>query len=147
MKILLLLSALLFTAGENDPKSDQILGRWISAEKDLAVEVYKADDRYLAKVVWFDCSKPNTPPMAQHFDTENPNPKLRSRPWLGMVVLNNLGFNGKDEWNGGTVYDPNSGRTYRTVVRMASPNAIIVRGFWGIEFLGKNMRFNRVAIK
>ncbi len=147
MKVLLLLSALLFAAGDKEVKSDQILGRWLSAEKDLAVEVYKVNGRYAGKVVWFDCSKPNTPPMSQHFDTENPDPKLRSRPWLGMVVLNNLGFDGSSEWNGGTVYDPNSGRTYRTVVRLASPTSIIVRGYWGIEFLGKNMRFNKVGPK
>lgn len=117
----------------------------MSAEKDLAVEVYKVNDHYAGRVVWFDCSKPGTPPMAQHKDTANPNPKLRSRSWLGMNVLDDLRFNGTDEWNSGTVYDPNSGRTYRTVVRMASPKSIIVRGYWGIELLGKNMRFNKVA--
>ncbi len=116
----------------------------MSAEKDLAVEVYKLNDHYAGKVVWFDCSRPGTPPMSRHFDTANPNPKLRSRAWLGMNVLNDLRFNGSDEWNSGTVYDPNSGRTYRTVVRMASPKSIIVRGYWGIELLGKNMRFNKV---
>ena len=146
MKIFALLSTLfLFINSEPNPTSDQIVGRWMSEQKDLAVEVYKVDGHYAGKVVWFDCSRPGTPPMAEHRDTENPNPRLRSRSWLGMNVLNDLRFNGTDEWNSGTVYDPNSGRTYRTVVRMASPKSIIVRGYWGIEFLGKNMRFNKVA--
>ncbi len=146
MRMLALLSVLFFfRPADTNTISDQIVGRWMSEQKDLAVEVYKVKDHYAGKVVWFDCSKPGTPPMAQHFDTENPNPKLRSRPWLGMNVLNDLKFNGTDEWNSGTVYDPNSGRTYRTVVRMASSKSIVVRGYWGIELLGKNMRFNKVA--
>ena len=144
---LLAIFALFFFFTPNPPAvtSDQIVGRWMSAEKDLAVEVYKFKDRYAGRVVWFDCSKPGTPSMAQHYDTENPSPKLRSRSWLGMNVLNNLRFDGTSEWNGGTVYDPNSGRTYRTIVRMPSPRTIIVRGYWGIELLGKNMRFNKVG--
>ena len=85
MKPFLLLSVLFFVRpADNRVVADQIVGRWMSAEKDLAVEVYKVNDHYAGRVVWFDCSRPGTPPMAQHRDTANPDPKLRNRSWLGI---------------------------------------------------------------
>lgn len=123
--------------------SDWIVGQWLSENKDLMVEVFKINEAYAAKVVWFKCDL-KTPDMHAFKDTENPDPKLRNRPWLGMIVVNNLKFDGKREWNDGNIYDPNSGKTYKSVVRLQSPNALIVRGYWGIELFGKDLKFNKI---
>jgi len=123
--------------------ADKIIGTWFSENKDLKVEIFKKNDRFYGKVVWFICD-PKTPNMEDFKDTENPDPKLKNRPWLGMQVVDNLSFNGKDTWQNGTIYDPNSGRSYDSVVRLKDANTLIVRGYWGFEILGKNMVFNRV---
>ncbi|MBB5287006.1 uncharacterized protein (DUF2147 family) [Rhabdobacter roseus] len=126
--------------------ADRMLGKWMSEGRDLEVEVFKAKDRYAARIVWFDCTAPGTPKMSEHFDTENPDPALRSRPWLGMVVVDDLKYDAqKNEWSGGNIYDPNSGHTFRSVVRLTSPQKLVVRGYWGIEFFGKSLNFSRVA--
>jgi uncharacterized protein (DUF2147 family) len=124
--------------------SDKIVGFWLSAEKDLKVEIFKKNNEFHGKVVWFACL-PETPNMSDFKDTENPDPKLRNRPWLGMEVVENLKFNGKDAWEDGKIYDPNSGHTYSSVVRLKNMNTLIVRGYWGIEFFGKNLEFHRVV--
>jgi uncharacterized protein (DUF2147 family) len=62
-----------------------------------------------------------------------------------MQVVDNLVFNGKNSWQNGSIYDPNSGRTYTSVVRLENTKKLIVRGYWGIEFFGKNMVFYRAG--
>jgi len=150
MKILkfsltLFLSGILFSAYcQNVYVSDKILGTWLSEKRDLKVEIFKKNDKYFGKVVWFTCD-PKTPNMEDFKDTENPDSKLRNRSWLGMQVVDNLVFNGKNAWQNGSIYDPNSGRTYTSIVRLENTNKLIVRGYWGIEFFGKNMVFYRAG--
>jgi uncharacterized protein (DUF2147 family) len=150
MKILkfsltLFLSGILTSAFcQNVYVSDKILGNWLSESRDLKVEIFKKNDKYFGKVVWFVCD-PKTPNMEDFKDTENPDSKLRNRSWLGMQVVDNLVFNGRNAWQNGSIYDPNSGRTYSSVVRLENNNKLIVRGYWGFEFFGKNMVFYRAG--
>lgn len=144
MKLILLLSSFLYLVPTANPTSDQILGKWISEDKDLIVEVYKTNEHYAAKVVWFDCSAPSTPKMSEHVDSQNPDPKLRNRPWLGMVVVDDLRYGGTNQWVGGNIYDPNSGHTFKSIAKLTSPQQLIVRGYWGFEFLGKSLYFKKV---
>ena len=60
----------------NEPNSDQILGRWISAEKNLIVEITRNNSNYSAKIVWFDDSDDKTKPVYQRTDWKNPNKTL-----------------------------------------------------------------------
>ncbi len=122
--------------------SDKILGTWLSSDKDLKVEIYKNGENYFGKVVWFAC-EPQTPDMNAFKDTENPNPALRNRKWLGMNVLEGLKFNNKGYWCDGKIYDPNSGHTFSTVVRLQNNETIQVKGYWGIELFGQTLTFNR----
>lgn len=126
-------------------KSDAIVGTWLSEAKDLKVEVYKQQNQYFGRMIWFYCP-PNTPPMEQYKDKENPNPTLRNRAWLGMILLKNLTFDGKSEWENGDIYDPNSGSTYRSKVKLLDAQTLHVRGFVGIPLFGKTMVFSREKV-
>lgn len=148
MKILFFISLLLMQIQAIDTKPDEvaanrIVGTWLSADKDLKVEIFKKNRQFFGKVVWFLCD-PKTPDMESFRDTENPDPKLRSRKWLGMEVVENLTYIHNSEWDNGTIYDPNSGRKYSSVVRLKDASTLVVRGYWGIELFGKNLEFHRV---
>jgi uncharacterized protein (DUF2147 family) len=123
-------------------QTDAILGTWLSETKDLKVEVYKQQNQYFGKLIWFDCPA-NTPPMESYKDKSNPDTNLRNRPWLGLILLKNLVFDGKNEWVNGDIYDPNSGSTYRSKVRLTDTQTLNVRGYIGIPFFGKTMIFFR----
>ncbi len=145
MKALLLVSALLFTTPPGKVNSNQVLGRWMSEGKDLEVEVFKVNDRYAARIVWFECTELSPRPMADHRDLKNPVSGLRNRSWLGMVVVDDLKFDSREnEWSGGNIYDPNSGHTFSSVARMLSPQDMVVRGYWAFEIFGKSLKFSRV---
>jgi uncharacterized protein (DUF2147 family) len=136
---LILVSVVIFAKANAQNNADQILGKWMSAENDLKVEVFKENGQFRAKVIWFACLAGHT--MSEFYDTENPNAALRNRPWLGLQVLNNLSFDGKTEWKNGSIYDPNSGHTFSSVCRLKNANTLTVRGFWMYEWIGKNMTF------
>lgn len=126
-------------------QSDAIVGTWVSEAKDLKVEVYQQKNQFYGKLVWFYCP-PNTPPMEHYKDKENPTVSLRNRSWLGMILLKDLTFDGKNEWINGDIYDPNSGSIYRSKVKLFDAQTLHVRGYFGIPLLGKTMVFNREKV-
>ncbi|WP_158237999.1 DUF2147 domain-containing protein [Emticicia sp. TH156] len=140
---LLLVNIYAIHSKPDDLQANKIIGIWLSADKDLKVEIFKRNAHYFGKVVWFWCDS-KTPDMNSFKDTENPDTRLRDRKWLGMEVVESLTYKQYGEWNNGTIYDPNTGRKYSSVVRLKTRDTLIVRGYWGIELLGKNLEFHRV---
>jgi uncharacterized protein (DUF2147 family) len=144
LKTLLVSGLLVSLFGFSSPRpDDRILGTWQSAAGDLRVAITERDGQYAGQIVWFACP-PGTRPMEAYVDTENPNPALRNRPWLGLTIVQMLRYRGSNEWGGGSVYDPNSGRTYSAVVRLTTDHQLAVRGYWKVQWLGKTMQFARV---
>ena len=69
----------------------------------------------------------NRQPGIPMTDVHNPNPQLRTRPILGLPVLSGFSWNGQ-QWTGGQIYDPATGRTYRSKLRLAPDGSIAVSG-------------------
>ncbi len=65
-------------------------------------------------------------PGSPDHDVKNPDPALRSRPVLGLQLLDLPGVQ-DGQWRG-TVYDPRSGRTYNASVRRVSGDGLEVKG-------------------
>ena len=57
--------------------SDAILGKWITAQDNLEVEVYKLNNEYKAKIIWFKDDDDLTRPMNVRMDEKNPDKYLR----------------------------------------------------------------------
>lgn len=139
---LLLIGLTIVVSFTRTPVEDQILGFWQSTDNDLRVEMYAHNGKYNGRLVWFLCEG-DDPPMTAHRDTENPNPALRNRPWLGMNIVEGLTYQGRGEWHDGKVYDPNSGHTFDAAVRLIGSNQLTVRGYWKLPILGKSLQFRR----
>jgi uncharacterized protein (DUF2147 family) len=125
--------------------NEKIIGYWLSEAKDLKVQVYEANGKVYGRLVWFSCNHSVKLPLEQHFDTKNPNKKLRTRSWFNMPVLSNLEKKSESTWENGKIYDANTGRVYSATVYLKSPTKMVVRGFYGIELLGKSMVFYKVG--
>lgn len=124
----------------NDP--NRIVGKWISEEKNLIVEIYRCKAEYKAKVVWFTDKDDLTMPMDLRTDSRNPNPALRSRKLLGMEVLRQLKFDQKsDSWDTGIIYDSMSGREWSSCVSLTKGGRLRVKGYWKFKFVCKSMDF------
>ncbi|MEX8546361.1 MAG: DUF2147 domain-containing protein [Mucilaginibacter sp.] len=124
---------------------DRILGKWMSEEKNVMVQVYKNGDKYAAKLIWFDDSDDKSKPMNSRIDYKNPNSALRNRKLLGMEVVDNLAYNPQtNSWENGMIYDAKNGRTWSSAASITNEGVLKVTGYWHFKFIGKTMTFKRV---
>jgi uncharacterized protein (DUF2147 family) len=115
--------------------ADAILGEWLSQEKDGKILIFKQGDQYFGKISWG-----KTPGRK---DTNNPDEKLRNRDLLGTVILKNFKFTGS-AWENGTIYDPNSGKTYDCILKVKDGNKTLdIRGFVGSPMFGRTSTWSR----
>ena len=78
-------------------------------------------------------------------DRSNPDPSLRDRPLVGIDILADLRPEPDGSWDGGTIYDPTSGRTYRCTMAMGRDDRLLVRGYVGFHVLGRTTTWVRVG--
>ena len=69
--------------------------------------------------------------------------RFEGRNLRGETVIRNLRRDG-NEWSGGTITDPKSGRTYRAKMSLDGPNRLRVRGYLGVSLLGRTQVWERV---
>lgn len=82
-------------------------------------------------------------------DDENPDPALRERSILGLTIMSGLRYDaGENEWNGGRIYDPKSGKTYDCYVWMEDrEDMLFMKGYVvGIRWLGKSTEWTRTSL-
>lgn len=129
--------------------ADRIVGRWLNGKGVAIIEIYKADDQYNGKVVWLkERAYPSDDPKGmagrERIDRENPDPDLRDRPILGLVIMRNFVFDGQNSWSKGRVYDPENGKEYRGRMTLTSPDALSLRGYVGLTVFGRTEKWTRV---
>ncbi|RYE11659.1 MAG: DUF2147 domain-containing protein [Sphingobacteriaceae bacterium] len=123
---------------------DKILGKWMSVEKNVMVNVYKNGNKYAAKLVWFDDSDDKSKPMNTRVDYKNPDKSLQNRKLIGMEVVDNLAYNpSTNSWENGEIYDAKNGRTWSSAATITSDDVLKVTGYWHFKFLGRSMMFKR----
>jgi uncharacterized protein (DUF2147 family) len=125
------------------PESDRILGKWLSSDKKLMVEVYKDREQYKAKIIWFndDPSKP----MDEWRDKHNPDPALRNRKILGLEILRGLRYDWNSHtWEGGKIYDAQHGKEWDAAGYIDKDGTMKVKGYWHLKLIGRTMVFKRV---
>jgi uncharacterized protein (DUF2147 family) len=121
--------------------ADKVLGVWLSEEKDGKIEIYKTGDTYSGKILEGRNLLENDGKTLRK-DTRNPDAKLRSRALLNLVIL--TGFKYQDEeWTGGKIYDPKSGKTYSSTIKLKK-DKLELRGFVGFSLLGRTTVWERV---
>ena len=123
------------------PASDQLCGIWYNEEHDAKLEIYEAGGAFEAKILWLK------EPLAEgkpKVDKNNPDPALRDRPTLGLVILH--GLHKTDEpnrYDRGRIYDPKNGKTYNCQITLKG-ETLELRGFvLGLPFLGRTAVWTR----
>ena len=141
---LFLASSLCSSYAQKTGRADLICGKWISADNKLVVQVYKSNNEYRGKLVWFDDPEEDRD-INLYYDTQNPNPELRDRKLVGMNVLDNLKFNPENgTWEDGTIYDASSGREYSSAISLNDDKTMKVTGYWKFKFIGRSMVFKKL---
>ena len=129
---------------ENVTPGDRILGKWVSSEKNIIVQVYKSGDTFKGKIVWYKGDDPSKA-MDEWTDKHNPDPALRGRKILGMDVLRDLKYDAKNNvWEDGMIYEAKTGKEYNASAYIDKQGILRVKGYWHFKFIGKTMIFKRV---
>jgi uncharacterized protein (DUF2147 family) len=143
MKYSSLLVILLCVFGfvEAQVKADDIVGTWLThGNKPAKIQIYNAGGQYHGKIVFLQFPLENGRPMV---DKNNPDKSRQGEPLLGLELLSGFGFD-KDEWSGGRIYDPESGKTYSCTISLKDPRTLKVRGYVGISLFGRTEVWTRV---
>lgn len=64
----------------------------------------------------------------------------------GMIIMNDLVADG-DEWDGGEIIDPKSGKVYSCLIKMNGADKLDVRGYMGVPLIGRTQTWFRVNPK
>ena len=115
---------------------DAIVGTWLTADETGEIEIYKDKGVYFGKIT--------AGTSEQKHDIHNPDPKRRSDPLLGLVILRDLRFDGDDLWEDGTVYDPKNGKRYSCNVRLLSRDTLKITGYIGFSWIGRSEEWTRI---
>jgi uncharacterized protein (DUF2147 family) len=101
--------------------AEPITGRWLTEGGVAIVAIKQCGQNHCGSIERVVKPTPGAPTT----DAKNPNPALRNRPYLGLTILTGFTDNGGD-WRG-QIYDPKSGKTYRSILK-AEGNALAVKG-------------------
>lgn len=144
-KLVLSLTALLFTANLLAQESNDIIGYWLNEEKDAKVEIFMDEGQYFGKIIWLlNAKHPNGEWM---LDEKNPDESLRHRRKLGLTVMHNLVWDESDkEWNSGKIYDAREGDTYSLFAKMDGMDILNLRGYIGFSLFGRTTTWTRTTI-
>lgn len=130
---ILILTAVMAFAQTGD--ADKILGTYMSENKTGKVQITKQNGKYIGTLIWtsIDGAK----------DEKNPDAALRTRALKGTVILKDMTYT-DGIWKNGTIYDPESGNTYKATIKMKSNGDLTLRGYIGVPALGRNSTWTRV---
>jgi len=126
-----------FGAGTGD-----ILGIWKTDRDESKVEIFRCGEKLCGKIIWL--KKPYYTDSSEGevgtpvLERKNPDSALKSRPILGLRLLEGFTEAADSTWGNGTCYDPRNGKTYRAKLHLVAPGRLELRGYMGIPLLGRS---------
>jgi uncharacterized protein (DUF2147 family) len=137
MRLLTATYLLLLTLNTLAHAATGVLGDWITPTQSV-VRLYPCGSDVCAKIVKVSPTSPETT------DLKNPDAGQHNRPLCGLDV--GIGFQRIDanHLDGGHLYDPQSGRTYKGTIT-AEGDDLKLHGYIGISLLGRTEVWHRVS--
>ncbi len=133
--------------------ADVAVGQYLPPEKDSVIEIYKCGNKYCGKTI---CIKDNAyqekekdkgVPGTPYLDHNNEDPKLRTRPNLGMTFITGFDYVGDGVYKNGSIYNPRDGKTYcGKFTSLEGGKQLDLKGtLCSVSFIGKTNSWTRLA--
>jgi uncharacterized protein (DUF2147 family) len=123
--------------------SSSPIGVWATEGASSHIKIADCGGKLCGSLTWL--KEPLNKEGKEKVDSENPDPSLQSRKLLGLPLLDGFVADGDGTvWGGGTIYNPDDGKTYSCKLTMLDAKTMKVRGYIGISLFGKTQVWNRV---
>jgi uncharacterized protein (DUF2147 family) len=121
--------------------AQDVFGKWKTIDDNSGkaksiVEIYKKDGKVYGKVIEI------LNPERQNAKCDNCEGADKEKPILGMEIIRGLEKD-DDEYNGGRILDPESGKLYKCYIELQQDNTLKVRGYIGFSLLGRTQYWER----
>ena len=126
-------------------EGDKLTGTWLVGSGKAHIKITKYSDKYMGKIAWL--KEPNNEEGKPKVDKNNPDASKRNVPLLGYTNLIGFKYKGNATWEEGTIYDAESGNTYKCIIKMTDDNTLNVRGYVGVSLFGRTDIWKRVPNK
>jgi uncharacterized protein (DUF2147 family) len=123
---------------------NEILGTWYNDIKSSKIEIYEEKGLYYGRISWLE-DPANSDGSTPRVDEFNEDPALAQRQLMNLVILRELKWNASEkEWQAGTIYDPNNGKTYECYCLLQEDGTLYFKGYvLGITWLGRSTVWTR----
>lgn len=134
--------ALLFMTTVFFAQGQGVVGKWKTiddqtGEAKSIIEIYEQGGKVYGKVIEI-LNPARKKGLCQDCSGEDKN-----KPILGLVVLKGLSKDG-DEYNGGKILDPQTGKVYKCLITLEQKDKLKVRGYIGFSLIGRTQYWTRV---
>ena len=130
----------LFTGFYSLLNAQSIIGEWetfddLTGDKLSVVEIYNINNIYFGKITHLFEDPLDS--VCDQCSDDNYN-----KPIVGLVIIKNL-IKDDDEYNEGTILDPNNGKSYKCYLELIGDNKLKLRGYIGFSILGRTQYWQR----
>ena len=130
-------------AGAAHADDAAVIGYWVTPDHGAVVNITPCDGGGLCgRLVGLRTDhKPGDVPR----DIHNPDKTKRNAPSCGLQLMGGLKAEpgSVSKWDGGWVYDPESGSTYRAEMHLDGSDRLKLRGYLGISLFGQTQDWTR----
>ena len=131
------------TAMAQSNNANSPMGWWLDQTGKAGIFISQCSEGLCGQIRWLrDPVNANGTPK---LDIHNKDVSLRDRKVCGLWMLGQFVPDGPDSWKNGWIYDPASGKTYKSVMQLASDGTLHVRGYVGIPLFGRSEIWTRSA--
>ena len=120
------------------------IGFWVTPSHGAVVEISQCESGLCGRLVGLRTDhQPGEVPK----DVHNSDPAKRGEPLCGLMMMGSLtpAKGSAPKWEGGWVYDPESGSTYKGEMHLEGADKLKLRGYVGISLFGRTQDWTREA--
>lgn len=115
-------------------KSDDIIGDWITTDKNAIIRCFKQGNLYYGKVLWY------APFIAE--EEGHPIDPADNTRFLNTICMKNFLFD-KNEWSGGQIIDGYHNKKYSAFAQINKKKQLEVTGFILFRCLSQTMKLDK----
>ena len=131
---------LIITSLQSNAQS--VFGKWKTIDDNTGeaksiVEIFESSGKVYGKIVEIMDATKRDKKCEKCTGTD------KDKPVLGLIIIKGLSKDG-DEYNGGKITDPESGKIYKSYIKPIGKDKLEVRGYIGFALIGRSQTWIRV---